>query len=112
MPDYIYLLENRLSADQRHALNQLREAAREVGTILFLTGDAVRDLTSGHAVRSLDLPGGTFDPEHGSQDSLALTQGSFRIVIGPLHAKFVNALGHASYNLKTCSGHAAATAAA
>jgi hypothetical protein len=52
MPDYIYLLENRLSADQRHALNQLREAAREAGTILFLTGDAVRDLTSGHAVRS------------------------------------------------------------
>jgi hypothetical protein len=37
MPDYIYLLENRLSADQRHALNQLREAAREVGTILFLS---------------------------------------------------------------------------
>lgn len=55
MPDYIYLLENRLSADQRHALTQLREAAREAGTILFLTGDAVRDLTSGHAVRGLEI---------------------------------------------------------
>ena len=55
MPDYIYLLENRLSHDQRHALHQLREAAREAGTILFLTGDAVRDLTSGHAVRSLEV---------------------------------------------------------
>jgi len=55
MPDYIYLLENRLSADQRHALAQLREAAREAGTILFLTGDAVRDLTSGHAVRELEV---------------------------------------------------------
>jgi tRNA nucleotidyltransferase (CCA-adding enzyme) len=55
MPDYIYLLENRLSADQRHALTQLREVAREAGTILFLTGDAVRDLTSGHAVRSLEI---------------------------------------------------------
>jgi len=55
MPDYIYLLENRLSADQRHALSQLREAAREAGTILFLTGDAVRDLTSGHAVGSLEI---------------------------------------------------------
>ena len=55
MPDYIYLLENRLSADQRHALSQLREAAREAGTILFLTGDAVRDLTSGHAVRDLEI---------------------------------------------------------
>jgi tRNA nucleotidyltransferase/poly(A) polymerase len=55
MPDYIYLLENRLSADQRHALEKLREAAREAGTILFLTGGAVRDLTSGHAVRELEV---------------------------------------------------------
>jgi tRNA nucleotidyltransferase/poly(A) polymerase len=55
MPDYIYLLENRLSADQRNALAQLRSAAREAGTILFLTGDAVRDLTSGHAVRELEV---------------------------------------------------------
>jgi tRNA nucleotidyltransferase/poly(A) polymerase len=55
MPDYIYLLENRLSADQRHALTQLRTVAREAGTILFLTGDAVRDLTSGHGVRELEI---------------------------------------------------------
>jgi tRNA nucleotidyltransferase (CCA-adding enzyme) len=55
MPDYIYLLENRLSADQRNAITQLREAAREAGTILFLTGEAVRDLTSGHAVRGLEI---------------------------------------------------------
>jgi tRNA nucleotidyltransferase/poly(A) polymerase len=55
MPDYIYLLENRLSADQRNALHLLREAAREAGMILFLTGDAVRDLTSGHAVRELEV---------------------------------------------------------
>src|SRR5580700_6700080 len=55
MPDYIYLLENRLSADQQNALRQLREVAREAGMILFLTGDAVRDLTSGHAVRDLEV---------------------------------------------------------
>jgi tRNA nucleotidyltransferase (CCA-adding enzyme) len=55
MPDYIYLLENRLSADQQNALRQLREAAREAEMILFLTGDAVRDLTSGHAVRELEV---------------------------------------------------------
>jgi tRNA nucleotidyltransferase/poly(A) polymerase len=55
MPDFIYLLENRLSADLRNALAQLRTAAREAGTILFLTGDAVRDLTSGHAVRELEV---------------------------------------------------------
>jgi tRNA nucleotidyltransferase/poly(A) polymerase len=55
MPDFIYLLENRLSADQQNALRQVREAAREAGSILFLTGDAVRDLTSGHAVRDLEV---------------------------------------------------------
>ena len=55
MPDFIYLLENRLSADQKHALHQLREVAREAGIIVFLTGDAVRDLTSGHAVRDLEV---------------------------------------------------------
>ena len=55
MPDYIYLLENRLSADQQAALRALREVARDAGIILFLTGDAVRDLTSGHAVRDLEV---------------------------------------------------------
>ena len=55
MPDYIYLMENRLSADQQSALRHVREDAREAGTILFLTGDAVRDLTSGHAVRDLEV---------------------------------------------------------
>jgi tRNA nucleotidyltransferase (CCA-adding enzyme) len=55
MPDYVYLLENRLSNDQKFALKQMREAARAAGMILFLTGDAVRDLTSGHAVRDLEV---------------------------------------------------------
>ena len=55
MPDYIYLLENRLSADQQNALRQLRDVAREAGNLLFLTGDAVRDLTSGHAVRDIEV---------------------------------------------------------
>src|SRR6266702_2081103 len=55
MPDYIYLLENRLSADQQGALRQLRDAAKEAEMILFLTGDAVRDLTSGHAVRDIEV---------------------------------------------------------
>src|SRR6516225_7932106 len=55
MPDYIYLLENRLSPDQRNALKHLRDAARDAEMILFLTGDAVRDLTSGHAVHELEV---------------------------------------------------------
>ncbi len=55
MPDYVYLLENRLSHDQQNALRILREAAREAELLLFLTSDAVRDLTSGHAVRELEV---------------------------------------------------------
>ncbi len=52
---HIYLLENRLSADQRSALRFLRDVARQAEMILFLTGDAVRDLTSGHAVRDIEV---------------------------------------------------------
>lgn len=55
MPDYVYLLEHRLSTDQRNALRVLREVAREAGMLQFLTGDVVRDLTSGHAVRELEV---------------------------------------------------------
>ncbi|HVC45849.1 MAG TPA: hypothetical protein VND90_01255 [Terracidiphilus sp.] len=55
MPDYIYLLENRLSADQRRALRVLRDVVRESGSLLFLAGSAVRDLTSGHAVREMEI---------------------------------------------------------
>ncbi len=55
MPDYIYLLEHRLSADQQSALRHLRDTAREAGMLLFLSGDAVRDLTSGHAVRDMEV---------------------------------------------------------
>lgn len=58
------------------------------------------------------LRNGTVDPEHSSQLRLALTQGSFRIVIGPLHAKLLNALSRAPYNLRTCSGHVAVTGTA
>jgi tRNA nucleotidyltransferase (CCA-adding enzyme) len=55
MPDYVYFLENRLSPDQQNALNQVRGAAREAGMNVFLTGGAVRDLTSGSPVRDLDF---------------------------------------------------------
>jgi tRNA nucleotidyltransferase (CCA-adding enzyme) len=55
MPDYIYLLENRLSADQQKALRQIAEVAREAEMNVFLVGGAVRDLTSGSSVRDLDI---------------------------------------------------------
>jgi len=74
------------------------------GATVVLTG-AIGDF--GEAVSV--LPNGMVDPEHSSQLRLGLAQGTFRISIGPLHAKFVNALSHAPYDLKTCSGHAAVT---
>ncbi len=55
MPDYIYLLANRLSPSQQSALQSIREAAREAGMTVFLTGGAVRDLTSGSPVRDIDV---------------------------------------------------------
>jgi len=55
MPDYVYLLENRLSPVQQNALTQVRIAARDHGMTVFLTGGAVRDLTTGFPVRDLDF---------------------------------------------------------
>jgi tRNA nucleotidyltransferase (CCA-adding enzyme) len=55
MPDYIYLLENRLSPAQQKAIQQVRDAAREAGMTVFLAGGAVRDLTTGSSVRDLDF---------------------------------------------------------
>jgi tRNA nucleotidyltransferase (CCA-adding enzyme) len=55
MADYIYLLENRLSAAQRGALRIVRELARSKNLTVFLVGGAVRDLTSGSPVRDLDV---------------------------------------------------------
>jgi tRNA nucleotidyltransferase/poly(A) polymerase len=55
MADYIYLLENRLSRNQKAALHAVREVARAKGLTVFLVGGAVRDLTSGSPVRDLDV---------------------------------------------------------
>ncbi|HEY0264936.1 MAG TPA: CCA tRNA nucleotidyltransferase [Granulicella sp.] len=55
MADYIYLLENRLSAAQQAALRKVREIARAQGLTVFLVGGAVRDLTHGSPVRDLDV---------------------------------------------------------
>lgn len=55
MPDYVYLLENRLSTYQQAALRAVRDAAREAQMPLFLVGDAVRDLVCGNSVRELEV---------------------------------------------------------
>ncbi|MCU1679466.1 MAG: hypothetical protein JWQ81_205 [Amycolatopsis sp.] len=49
-------------------------------------------------------PDGTVDPEHSSQLDLALTQGSFRLDIGGLHQKIIDAFADFPANKKTCSG--------
>ena len=55
MPDYIYLLENRLSPAQQNAIEQVRQAAKAAGMTVFLTGGAIRDLSTGSSVRDLDF---------------------------------------------------------
>lgn len=77
------------------------------GATVVLSG-AIGDFGAAVSV----LRNGAVDPEHSSQFNLALTQGSFRIAIGQLHAKLLDALSHAPYNLRTCSGHVSVTGAA
>jgi tRNA nucleotidyltransferase (CCA-adding enzyme) len=55
MPDYMYLLESRLSAEQRAALVRIQELAAATECNLYLVGGAVRDLTSGMPIRDLDF---------------------------------------------------------
>lgn len=78
------------------------------GATVVLTG-AIGDF--GQAVSV--LPDGTIDPEHTSEFNLALTHGSFRITIGPLHEQLVQAfVNNFKPNPRTCSGHVAVTGAA
>lgn len=55
MPDYMYLLESRLSPEQRAVLLRVQELARAQESNVYLTGGAVRDLISGMTLRDLDF---------------------------------------------------------
>ncbi|MGH9793121.1 MAG: hypothetical protein ACRD5W_18075 [Candidatus Acidiferrales bacterium] len=55
MPDYMYLLESRLSPEQRAAMERVPAAAQAHGTNIYLAGGAVRDLISGMPIRDLDF---------------------------------------------------------
>jgi tRNA nucleotidyltransferase (CCA-adding enzyme) len=55
MPDYMYLLESRLSPEQRAVLLRVQELARAQDSNIYLTGGAVRDLISGMPLRDLDF---------------------------------------------------------
>ncbi len=55
MPDYIQLLESKLSPNEKQALNAITDLARARQITVFLTGGAVRDIVSGASVRDLDI---------------------------------------------------------
>ena len=55
MPDYMYLLESRLSPEQRAVLLRVQELARAQESNIYLSGGAVRDMISGMALRDLDF---------------------------------------------------------
>ena len=55
MPDYMYLLESRLSPEQRAVLERVQELSRIQDVNIYLTGGAVRDLISGMPIRDLDF---------------------------------------------------------
>ncbi|HLV95491.1 MAG TPA: hypothetical protein VKS44_09910 [Candidatus Acidoferrales bacterium] len=55
MPDYMFLLESRLSPESRAVLERVQELARSQDLNIYLTGGAVRDLISGQPIRDLDF---------------------------------------------------------
>jgi tRNA nucleotidyltransferase/poly(A) polymerase len=55
MPDYMYLLESRLSPEQRAVMERVQELSRTQEVNVYLTGGAVRDLISGMPIRDLDF---------------------------------------------------------
>jgi tRNA nucleotidyltransferase (CCA-adding enzyme) len=55
MPDYMFLLESRLSPEQRAAFERVQELSRQLQVNIYLTGGAVRDLISGQSIRDLDF---------------------------------------------------------
>src|SRR6201988_4447568 len=55
MPDYMFLLESRLSPEQRAVMMRVQELSAAVGSNLYLTGGTVRYLITGATVRDLDF---------------------------------------------------------
>ena len=55
MPDYMFLLESRLSPEQRAAMLRVQELAAAMGFNVYLTGGTVRDLITGANLRDLDF---------------------------------------------------------
>src|SRR5260370_6193207 len=55
MPDYMFLLESRLSPEQRAVMLGVQELSAALGFNVYLTGGTVRDLVTGASLRDLDF---------------------------------------------------------
>jgi tRNA nucleotidyltransferase/poly(A) polymerase len=55
MSDYMFMLENHLSAIQNRIVAEVQATAAHAGVNLFLTGGAVRDMLGGFPIRDLDF---------------------------------------------------------
>ncbi len=55
MSDYMFILENHLSVEQRAVLELVQQAAAAANVSLFLTGGALRDMLGGFPIRDLDF---------------------------------------------------------
>lgn len=55
MSDYMFMLENHLSAPQNRVVKEVQAAAEHGNVNLFLTGGAVRDMLGGFPIRDLDF---------------------------------------------------------
>ncbi|MBV8816736.1 MAG: hypothetical protein JO022_00190, partial [Acidobacteriaceae bacterium] len=55
MSDFMFMLENHLSADQSRAVAQVRSAASAAGINVFLTGGALRDMIAGLPIVEIDF---------------------------------------------------------
>ena len=55
MPDYMFLLESRLSPEQRASMMRMQELSAAMGFNVYLTGGTVRDLITGASLRDLDF---------------------------------------------------------
>ena len=55
MSDYMFMLENHLTAAQNRVLAEVMKAAVEANVNVFLTGGAVRDMFGRFPIRDLDF---------------------------------------------------------
>ncbi|HTP85823.1 MAG TPA: hypothetical protein VMJ34_02700 [Bryobacteraceae bacterium] len=55
MSDYMFMLENHLSAGQFRMIGEVQAAATEANVSLFLTGGALRDMLGGFPIHEIDF---------------------------------------------------------